>query len=44
MHMGSDEFELTPVGFSLDIWACHKQFLGLEKAKREVGIDYVIPT
>ena len=27
----------------LDLWECHKQFLGLAKPKRELTIDDVIP-
>jgi hypothetical protein len=44
MNMTADDFWLTPIGFFLDLWACHKQFLGLEKAKKIVNIDDVIPT
>jgi hypothetical protein len=43
MHMTADDFWLTPIGFFLDLWACHKQFLGLEKARKDVSIDDVIP-
>jgi hypothetical protein len=43
MNMTSDEFWFTPIGLFLDLWACHKQFLGFEKLKREVSIDEVIP-
>ncbi len=32
-----------PLGQLLDFMACHKQFLGLEKPKREVTLDAVIP-
>lgn len=34
---------LMPIGKLLDLWTCHKQFLGWEKAKREVGIDEILP-
>jgi hypothetical protein len=27
----------------MDLWECHKQFLGLSKQKREISIDDVIP-
>lgn len=43
MRMTAEEFWLTPLGLFLDLWACHKQFLGIEKAKREQTIDDVIP-
>nr|DAZ21879.1 MAG TPA: hypothetical protein [Caudoviricetes sp.] len=32
-----------PFGLLLDLWECHKQFLGLAKPKRELCIDDVIP-
>jgi len=32
-----------PMGQLLDLWACHKQFNGLEKPKREWTIDEVLP-
>jgi hypothetical protein len=43
MRMGADEFWLMPFGAFLDLWACHKQFLGLEKPVREMFIDEIIP-
>jgi len=43
MRMEPDTFWLMPLGLFLDLWACHKQFLGLEKAKREMTIDDVVP-
>jgi len=43
MGMGEDEFWLMPIGLFLDMWACHKQFLGLEKPKRHYTIDDIIP-
>jgi hypothetical protein len=43
MNMTADEFGLMPIGFFLGLWACHKQFLGLEEAKRDVSVDDVIP-
>jgi len=42
MGMSADDFWLTPLGLFLDLWACHKQFLGMEKARREITIDDVI--
>jgi hypothetical protein len=43
MGISSDEFWLMPIGLFLDIWTCHKQFLGMEKPKRNWTIDDVIP-
>jgi len=35
MGMNADEFWLMPFGLFLDLWECHKQFLGIAKPKRE---------
>lgn len=43
MRMAADEFWLMPIGLFLDLWACHKQFIGIEKVHRELSIDDVIP-
>ncbi len=45
VQLGIDEqkFWLMPFGKFLDLWTCHKQFKGMEKPYREVGIDEVIP-
>ena len=43
MHMEEDRFWLMPIGQFLDLWACHKQFLGIEKPYREANIDDVVP-
>ena len=32
-----------PFGLLLDLWECHKQFLGLARPKREMFIDDTIP-
>ena len=44
-HLNKSETEvwLTPIGYLLDLWECHKQFHGMAKPKREVFIDDVIP-
>jgi hypothetical protein len=42
MGMRADEFWLTPIGLFLDLWACHKQFVGLEKPRIERTIDDVL--
>ena len=38
LHLPSEE-----VCFLLDLWECHRQFLGMAKPKREVYIDEIIP-
>ena len=32
-----------PFGFLMDLWECHKQFIGISKPKREADIDVVVP-
>ena len=44
MRMSADEFWLMPIGLFLDLWACHKQFTGIEKAHREISVDDIIPS
>jgi hypothetical protein len=43
LRLADAEFWLMPIGEFLDLWTCHKQFLGIEKPRREVSIDDVIP-
>ena len=43
MGMRPEDFWLMPIGLFLDLWTCHKQFLGIEKVAREQSIDDVIP-
>jgi hypothetical protein len=43
MQMSEAVFWLTPIGAFLDLWTCHKQFLGIEKPKRIVNINDIIP-
>jgi hypothetical protein len=43
MGMKPEEFWLMPIGLFLDLWACFKQWHGLEKAAREQSIDDAIP-
>ena len=38
-----EEVWLMPIGYLLDLWECHKQFLGIAKPKRELFIDEIIP-
>jgi hypothetical protein len=44
-HLGltMEETWLTPIGFLLDLWECHKQYHGLAKPKREHFIDDIFP-
>lgn len=32
-----------PFGLLLDLWECHRQFLGMAKPTREMYIDDIIP-
>jgi hypothetical protein len=41
--MGRSEFWLTPMGEFLDLWTCHKQYLGIEKPVIEAALDDIIP-
>jgi hypothetical protein len=43
LGMRSDDFWLCPLGLFLDLWECHKQYVGMEKAHREMTIDDIIP-
>jgi hypothetical protein len=39
LGFSADETWLMPLGLLLDLTACHRQFLGLEKPKRECSLD-----
>ncbi len=43
MGMSAEDFWLMPIGLFLDLCACHKQFIGMEKPKRILTIDDIIP-
>lgn len=43
LHLASEEMWLMPFGFLMDLWECHKQFIGISKPKREADIDEVVP-
>ncbi len=43
MSMSAEDFWLMPIGLFLDLWACHKQYLGIEKPMKNRTIDDVIP-
>ena len=32
-----------PIGYLMDVFECHKQFIGIAKPKREYFIDDIIP-
>jgi hypothetical protein len=44
MGIDEDKFWLMPIGYFLDLWTCHKQFLGMEKPRKLITIDDIIPT
>lgn len=43
LNRSEEETWLLPFGLLMDLWECHKQFLGISKPKREVYIDEIIP-
>ncbi|HBL84691.1 MAG: hypothetical protein A2Y17_11195 [Clostridiales bacterium GWF2_38_85] len=43
LNRNENDVWLMPIGQLLDLWTCHKQFLGIEKPKREWYIDEVLP-
>ena len=43
LSLRMEEVWLLPFGLLMDLWECHRQFLGLAKPKRELTIDDVIP-
>ncbi|WP_460056441.1 hypothetical protein [Pseudolactococcus yaeyamensis] len=43
MRMSSDDFWTCPLGLFLDLWECHKQYVGISEPKIELFIDDVIP-
>jgi hypothetical protein len=43
MNRSEEETWLTPIGLLMDLWECHKQFLGIAKPKVELFIVDVIP-
>ena len=32
-----------PIGYLMDLWECHKQFIGIAKPRKEYTIDDIIP-
>ena len=43
MGMRAEDFWLCPLGLFMDLWECHKQYVGMAKPKREIFIDDLIP-
>jgi hypothetical protein len=37
------EVWLLPIGYLMDLWECHKQFIGISKPRKEYTIDDVVP-
>jgi hypothetical protein len=44
LGLSDAEFWSFPLGEFLDLWECHKQWLGVAKVVREVSVDDIIPT
>jgi hypothetical protein len=44
VHLNRSEAEtwLTPIGLLMDLWECHRQYMGMAKPKREIFIDDLI--
>jgi len=43
MHMSDSDFWLCPLGLFMDLWECHKQYVGIAKSKEIYNIDDVLP-
>ena len=43
LSLSQDEVWLMPFGLLMDLWECHKQFMGIAKPKQVLTIDDVIP-
>jgi len=43
LNRSEEETWLMPLGQLMDMWECHKQFLGIAKPKVDVSIDDLIP-
>ena len=42
-NRSEEETWLTLIGLLLDLWECHRQYLGMAKPKREMFIDEIVP-
>jgi hypothetical protein len=43
LHLTQEEVWMMPFGLLLDLWECHKQFIGFSKPKVEHSIDDILP-
>jgi hypothetical protein len=43
LGFSADETWLMPIGLLLDLMACHRQFLGIEKPVRQYSLDDILP-
>ena len=43
LSLSQDEVWLMPFGLLMDLWECHKQFMGIARPKQVLTIDDVIP-
>ncbi|WP_277673346.1 hypothetical protein [Piscibacillus halophilus] len=43
LNRREEEVWLMPMGYLMDLWECHKQYMGIAKPLMEVSIDDVIP-
>jgi hypothetical protein len=43
LNRREEEVWLMPIGYLMDFFECHKQFIGIAKPKRIAFIDEVIP-
>lgn len=45
VHLNREEERvwLMPIGYLMDLWEVHKQFIGIVKPKQEYFIDDIIP-
>jgi hypothetical protein len=43
MGMSAECFWFSPLGLFIDLFECHKQFLGIAKPKTEADINEIIP-
>ena len=39
LNLSQDEVWLMPFGLLMDLWECHKQFMGIAKPKQVLTID-----
>jgi hypothetical protein len=44
LNRKEEEVWLMPIGYLMDLFECHKQFIGISKMRKQYFIDDVIPT